>query len=77
KDSYDPQTGQMSGQPNIMAILENFWLPQCLSLQTSIPLLNGEDKTLSEIIDDYNNGIRNEVYSVDQKTGKILKGDVE
>ncbi|MFW6129709.1 MAG: portal protein [Atribacterota bacterium] len=59
------------------SILEDFYIPTCIRLSTSIPTLDGNNKTLSEIINDYNNGIENEVYSVDQKTGKPIRGKVE
>lgn len=77
KSTYDPDSGQLVNKAAINSLLENFYLPQCLSLQTSIPLLNGGDKTLSEIIDDYNNGIENKVYSIDQNTGERVTGEIE
>lgn len=77
KSTYDPDTGQLVNKAAITSLLENFYLPQCIRLDTNIPLLNGESKSLEDIIDDYNNGIKNEVYSVDQKSGKIIKGEVE
>lgn len=76
-ETYDPDTGNIVGKTDIMSMLENFWLPQCLRLSTKISTLDGEEKELSQIIEEYNNGIKNEVYSVDQKTGKIIKGEVE
>lgn len=77
KETYDPDSGQIINKPAITSLLENYFIPQCIRLDTDIPLLNGENKALKDIIDDYNNGIKNEVYSVDQKTGKIVKGEIE
>ena len=77
KVSYDTNSGQLENQPDVMSMLDNFFLPQCLRLDTKISCLDGKDKTLSQMIDDFNNGIKNEVLSVDQLTGKIIKGDVE
>src|SRR5574343_567988 len=76
KQSYDSVTGKLTNEPSLLGMLDNYLLPQCLSLKTRIPLLNGRTKTLSELIDDYNNGIRNEVFSIDQTTGSIVKGGV-
>ena len=76
KQTYDSTTGKMTHEPEIFNILENFFLPQCLRLVTEIETASGI-KTLKEMIDDYNNGIKNEVYSVDQKSGKVIKGEVE
>jgi len=58
------------------SILDNFFIPTCLCLPTKIETLAGT-KTLSQIIDDYNVGVKNEVISVDQASGKIIKGEVE
>lgn len=77
KQTYDPSTGELTHSPSIMSMLDNFFIPTCLSLNTKIDTLDGKTKTLNQIIDEYNNGIANEVYSVDQKTGKIIKGEVE
>jgi hypothetical protein len=54
------------------SMMEDFFFAQsCLSLNTKIPLLSGEEKTLSEIIDDHNNGIENFVYGLDDKTFEL------
>lgn len=74
---YDPQTGQMAYDTNVMSMLENFFVPQCLSLNTRIPLLTGEIKTLADLIEDHKNGIINEVYSIDQNTLKPIRGFVQ
>ena len=47
---------------------------QCLSLDTRIPLLNGETVTLSQIIEKYDNGEQLWAYSCDPNTGKFAPG---
>ena len=39
--------------------------------------MNNTEKSLKEIIIDFNNGITNEVYSVDQTSGKFVRGKIE
>ena len=48
----------------------------CLALDTKIPLLNGIDKSISELISDHNNGIKNYVYSIDENTKRIVPGEI-
>jgi hypothetical protein len=74
---YDPQNGNLSNQPNVLSILDNFFLPQCIDLFTLIPLSNGTEKTLQQFIDDFNAGIVNRVISVNQETGEQIVGEVE
>ncbi len=50
---------------------------KCLDLNTKIPLLNGQVKTLSELIVDYSNGIKNYVYSIDNATMNVVPGEIE
>jgi len=73
---YNKTTGKLENQPDVISMLDNYFLPQCISLNTEISCLDG-DKTLQQMIDDYNNGIKNEVLSVDQKTGELIHGEVE
>lgn len=49
----------------------------CVSPDTKIPLLNGIEKSVKELIDDYNNGIKNYVYSIDETTKNIVPGEIE
>ena len=49
----------------------------CISPDTLIPLLNGEEKSAKELIDDHNNGIKNYVYAIDEKTKNIVSGEIE
>jgi hypothetical protein len=48
----------------------------CLALDTKIPLLDGRTVTLSTMIDEYNNGKQNWVYSINPKDGNIVPGIV-
>lgn len=47
----------------------------CIVPETKIPLLNGKVKTVYELIDDYKNGIKNYVYSVDENKN-IVPGEI-
>lgn len=49
----------------------------CISPETKIPLLNGEEKTVYKLIEDYNNGIKNYVFSIDEDTKNIVPGEIE
>src|SRR5271157_3986338 len=49
---------------------------QCLALDTKIPLLDGRILTLQEMINEYESGKKNWVYSCDPKTGKFVPGPV-
>ncbi len=77
KQIFDPNSGTVQNTNSIMSMLDNYWLSQCIRVNSEIPTLGGNNKTLKELIDDHNNGKKNEVYSVDQETGNIIKGEVE
>jgi len=49
----------------------------CIAPYTKIPLVSGEEKTVDELISDYDNGIKNYVYSIDEQTQKIVAGEIE
>ena len=49
----------------------------CVVPETEIPLLNGEIKTVKEIIEDYENGIKHYTYAIDSKTNMIVPGEIE
>lgn len=49
----------------------------CVSPETKIPLLNGEEKTVKQLIDDHTDGIKNYVYSIDEQTNNIVPGEIE
>jgi hypothetical protein len=59
-----------NGKPNFR------YSPLCLSLETKIPLLNGQTKTLNELIVDHNSGIKNWTYSIDRETKEIVPGEI-
>ena len=49
----------------------------CVVPETQVPLLEGVTKTIGELINDYNNGIKNYVYSIDEETKRIVPGEIE
>lgn len=54
------------------SILEDYFFSQtCLSLGTNIPLLDGRELPLSEIIDEYHQGKENWVYGLSDKTHEL------
>ena len=87
--SLDQQNGVDSGY-NPISITEDFFLTkssegrgstidtlaggECLSLDTKIKLLDGRDITLQQMIDEYNSGKINWVYSCHPTTGDIVTG---
>ena len=78
KISYDPSTGKMTNTPDVLSMLENFFIPtSCLTLDTKISLLDGRDLTLTEIIDEFKNNKKNYVYSIDRQTKEIKYGEIE
>jgi len=48
----------------------------CVVPETKIPLLNGKIKTIKELIKDYENGIKNYVYSINEETKNIVPGEI-
>jgi endogenous inhibitor of DNA gyrase (YacG/DUF329 family) len=50
---------------------------KCISPDTLIPLISGETKTVRELIVDYENGIKNYVYSLDTEINEIRPGEIE
>jgi len=50
---------------------------KCIDPLTKIPLLDGRILTVQEIIDEYNNGIKNYVYSLNTETNNIVPGEIE
>jgi hypothetical protein len=57
-------------------ILDAAYNPLCISLSTIIPLTDGRNLSLSDLITEYNDGKENWVYSCDPKTGEITKGPI-
>ncbi len=70
KKVYDPTSGTVVNDYDPHQMLE------CLGLDTKIPLLDGRTLTLSEIIDEYNEGKELWTYSCSPITGKILPGKI-
>lgn len=66
KQTYNPETGELSNEPEIFCIRKN----------TEIPLLDGRYPTLEEIIKEHNKGKENWVYSINQKTLDIEPGKI-
>lgn len=50
---------------------------KCLSLDTLIPLLSGDEKTIRQLIEDHNNGVQNYVFSIDESTKMMVPGKIE
>ena len=81
------QQGNIDLRYNVAATDEDFFLPvragqsstdistlpgACLSLETKIKLLDGRNETLQTLIDEYESGKQNWVYSCNPKTGAIV-----
>ena len=78
KQSYNPSSGKLTQEPEILSLLENYYIPQCLRISnTYIDLLDGRKILLYDLIKEHDNGIKHEVYSVNQKSGKIIRGKVK
>ena len=56
------------------SIVDATYNPLCLDLETIIPLLDGRRLSLSEIINEFNQGKENWAYSCDPVTGKVVPG---
>jgi hypothetical protein len=76
KQTYDPDTGTLTNTPDVLSVMDNFFLPTCLSLDTEIITTSGV-KTLSKIIKEYNNGYINQVISKDIGTNKPYFADIK
>lgn len=63
---YNAETGEIKDDRKFM----------CYALETTIPLLDGRTLTLEEIINEYQDGKQNWVYSCDPSTGKFVPGPV-
>jgi hypothetical protein len=67
KQAYDPSTGILTNSPEVMSILDNYYIPTCLSLDTDILTMGGM-KTLNRIIKEYSNGAENDVFVFDKNS---------
>ena len=63
---YDASTGEVRDDRKFM----------CYALDTKIPLLDGRTLTLQMLMDEYEQGKKNWVYSCDPITGKFVPGPV-
>jgi len=63
---YDATTGEVRDDRKFM----------CYALETKIPLLDGRTLSLQELMNEYESGKKNWVYSVDPMTGKFVPGPV-
>ena len=56
---------------------EDYFFPVgCLTLDTTVPLLDGRTLTLSDLIDEFSNGKENYTYSINQQTQKMEPGKI-
>jgi len=63
---------------NPLSMQEDYFFAQrCISLKNKVFLLDGRTLTLCEIIKEYEEGKQNFVYSVEEKTGKMIPGEIE
>lgn len=58
------------------SIIDGTYDPQCLAMDTVIPLLDGRKLSITDLTKDHNNGIQNWTYSIDPKTGEIMPGKI-
>lgn len=77
-----PHTGQfgdsiVDGTINPMSMTEDYFFPQCLTLDTEIKLLDGRTLSLKQMIEEYEEGKELWVYSVNPDTHEIEKGAVK
>lgn len=63
---YDGSTGEVKDSRKFM----------CYAMDTKIPLLDGRTLTLQNLMDEYEQGKQNWVYSCDPVTGKFVPGPV-
>lgn len=73
KITYDSATGKINQKKDSMTMTEDFWLPSCITLDTKIPLMDGRELELQEIIKEYNNGNELWAYSISDDD-KIVPG---
>lgn len=66
KQTFDPQTGTLQNNSSVLCIRKN----------TEIKLLDGRNLPLTEVINEYNSGKENWVYTVNEDTHKIEPGKI-
>ena len=62
---------------NPLGITEDYFFPACLSLDTMIPLLDGRELSLNEIIDEYESGKVNYVYGLNKDTHELESAKID
>lgn len=67
----------MDASYNSISTQEDYFFPQCLDLETKIPLLDGRTLTLNEIIDEYQEGKRNWVYGLSNITHDLEPAEIK
>jgi len=67
KQSYNPTTGALSQEPEVMCIRKN----------TEIPLLDGRYLTLEALVKEHSEGKENWVYTINQETLNIEPGKIK
>jgi hypothetical protein len=55
-------------------VVDSSYNPLCLDLDTKIPLLDGRTLTLTELIEEFNEGKENWAYSCNPETGEVVPG---
>ena len=66
KQTYDPKSGKLTHEPEIL----------CIRKDTQIPLLDSRVLTLEQIIEEYNSGKENWVYTINQTTHNVEPGKI-
>jgi hypothetical protein len=56
------------------SVIDSSYNPLCLDLETKIPLLDGRILTLTEIIEEFEQGKENWAYSCNPETGEVVPG---
>ena len=58
KLEYNRDTGTLENNKKTISAQEDFWLTRCISLDTKIPLMDGRDLPLKDIIKEFGDDIR-------------------
>lgn len=58
------------------SIVDGTYDPQCLDMNTQIPLLDGRTLSITDLSNEHNSGIQNWTYSVNPDTGEIVPGKI-
>lgn len=87
----DPNTGQVDLRYNLVNNDQDFFIPvrdpnaatpidtlqgACIDLDTKIPLMDGRELALKDIITEYKNGEELWAYSCNPKTGELVPGPI-